>query len=149
MTDIGCLTAGFTSALLARRGMTAHVARCWVFGTCSLLVATGGLIPFLDKGPVLIGVLMTVGIGSLGLFPCYYAFTQELSVKHQGKVSGTLGTIAWIFPSLWHREFGRWVDTHKTYDIGMCLASLMPLVAIFVLVVFWPKEKADAIKLDS
>lgn len=141
MTDVGCISAGLITALLSRRGATAHGARCWVFGGCALLVATGGLIPWLDKGPMLIAVLMIVGLGALGLFPCYYSFTQELSVTHQGKVTGTLGTIAWIFPSLWHREFGRWVDLHESYDLGMYLASLMPLYAFAALMILWPREK--------
>ena len=144
MTDVGCLTAGFATALLYKRGLTAHAAKCWVFGVCALLVGSGAAIPWLPQGPALIAVLMTVGIGSLGLFPCYYAFTQELSFAHQGKVSGTLGTIAWIFPSLWHWGFGRWVDQTKSYDIGMFLASLMPLVAVAALLLLWPKETSRA-----
>ena len=142
MTDIGCLSAGVATALLSRRGCTAHRARCWVFGGCALLVASGGAIPWIPSGPGLIAVLMTVGVGSLGLFPCYYAFTQELSVTHQGKVSGTLGTIAWILPSLWHWGFGRWVDHTKSYDVGMSLASLMPLVALAALCFIWPRESS-------
>ncbi len=140
MTDVGCLTAGCATALLYRGGLTSHTARCCVFGTCALLVASGGLIPWLPAGPALIAVLMIVGAGSLGLFPCYYAFTQELSVTHQGKVAGTLGTIAWIFPSLWHRQFGRIVDQTKSYDLGMAIASWMPLLAVLALIVIWPRE---------
>ena len=147
MTDIGCLSAGLATALLHRRGQTPHASRCWVFGVCALLVASGALIPLLEKGPALIAVLMTVGIGALGLFPCYYAFTQELSVTHQGKVSGTLGTIAWVFPSLWHWQFGRWVDEHKSYDLGMCLASLMPLVAITAICLLWPRDASRVERL--
>ena len=148
MTDVGCISAGVITAMLSRYGATAHRARCWVFGGCALLVASGGLIPWLDKGPMLIAVILTVGLGALGLFPCYYAFTQELSVSHQGKVTGTLGTIAWIFPSLWHKEFGRWVDVHKSYDVGMFLASLMPLVAFAALMLVWPAEKAETRHAD-
>lgn len=140
MTDVGCLTAGFATALLFRWGLTAHKARCLVFGCCGALVLTGAAIPWLPQGPLLIAVLMIVGIGSLGLFPCYYAFTQELSVTHQGKVSGTLGTIAWIFPSLWHREFGRWVDVNKSYDLGMSIVCVMPLLALAALCLIWPRE---------
>ena len=148
MTDVGCISAGIITAMLSKCGIAAHRARCWVFGGCSLLVASGGLIPWLDQGMMLITVIMIVGLGSLGLFPCYYAFTQELSVTHQGKVTGTLGTIAWIFPSLWHKEFGRWVDVHKSYDVGMFLASLMPLVAFAALMLVWPAEQPKATHAD-
>jgi MFS transporter, ACS family, aldohexuronate transporter len=145
MTDIGCLSAGFASALLTRRGLTAHRARCWVFGVCALLVASGAAIPLLkDAGPGLIAVLMIVGLGALGLFPCYYAFTQELSVSHQGKVTGSLGTIAWVAHSVWVWRFGRLVDETKSYDLGMCLVSLMPLVAIAALLFLWPREPSSA-----
>lgn len=146
MTDVGCISAGFATAWLCRRGLTAHKSRLIIFGVCSLLVASGGLIPLLPKGPALVAVLMIVGIGSLGLFPCYYTFTQDLSVRHQGKVTGTLGTIAWIFPSVWHWRFGHFVDqtpdAYKglAYAYGMSTVSWMPLLALLALIVIWPKE---------
>ena len=84
--------------------------------------------------------LMLVGLGSLGLFPCYYAFTQELSTTHQGKVVGTLATCAWIVPALWHWQFGRWVDLTKSYDLGMLVACVLPMIALTALVFFWPRE---------
>ena len=145
MTDIGCLSAGFATALLARRGQTPHRARCWVFGVCAVLVSAGAAIPLVkDAGPELIAVLMVVGLGALGLFPCYYAFTQELSVAHQGKVTGSLGTIAWVSHSIWVWRFGRLVDDTKSYDLGMCLVSLLPLVAITALLFLWPREPSSA-----
>lgn len=151
MTDVGCITAGIVTAWLCRSGLTAHKSRLIVFGACSALVASGGLIPLLPKGPALIAVLMIVGIGSLGLFPCYYTFTQELSVAHQGKVSGTLGTIAWIFPSLWHWRFGLFVDQTPdvskglAYAYGMSTVCWMPLFALLALFVIWPPEPSPAI----
>ena len=144
MTDIGCISAGLGTAALCRGGWTVHGSRCAVFGVCSLLVATGGLIPWLPAGPGLIAVLMAVGLGSLGLFPCYYALSQEISTTHQGKVTGLLGTIAWICPSLWHREFGAWVDHSKSYDIGMCLASLIPLVGWAAMCWLWPRNASES-----
>lgn len=140
MTDVGCLSAGLATAALSRLGWTVHGARTFVFGLCSILVASGALIAWLPAGPSLVIVLMLVGVGSLGLFPSYYALSQELSVTHQGKITGILGTIAWIFPSLWHREFGAWVDQTKSYDVGMCLASILPLIAWAAMVWIWPRE---------
>ena len=141
MTDVGCLSAGFATAFLFRRGLSAHWSRCLIFGVCSLMVVSGAAIPWLPKGPALITVLMVVGLGSLGLFPCYYAFTQELSIVHQGKVAGTLGTIAWT-TSLWHKYFGRWVDETKSYDLGMSLVTILPLLSIVALILIWPRESS-------
>lgn len=141
MTDVGCLSAGFATAFLFRRGLSAHWSRCLIFGLCSLMVVSGAAIPWLPKGPALITVLMIVGLGSLGLFPCYYAFTQELSIIHQGKVAGTLGTIAWT-TSLWHKYFGRWVDQTKSYDLGMSIVTILPLLSIVALILIWPRESS-------
>jgi ACS family hexuronate transporter-like MFS transporter len=141
MTDVGCLSMGFLTALLCRHGMSVHRSRCLVFGICSVMVATGGLIPWLPQGPWLLLVLFVVGAGALGLFPCYYSFSQELTRTHQGKVSGVLGTFAWVTASPLHPLFGRWVDTSGSYDQGMAFASLAPLVALFALLTLWPREE--------
>jgi ACS family hexuronate transporter-like MFS transporter len=141
MTDIGCIAAGVATALLFRRGATVFGARTLVFAACATLVAAGSTIPWIPAGPRLVAVLMVVGLGSLGLFPCYYAFSQDLSTAHQGKVTGLLGTCAWIVPSIWHWQFGRYVDQSKSYDMGMMIASLMPLVALAAILLLWPRDR--------
>ena len=144
VTDIGCLSAGMATAALCRRGWTVHGSRRLVFGGCSLLVASGCLIPWISAGPTLICVLLAVGLGALGLFPCYYALTQELSSQHLGKLVGALAIAAWMVPSIWHREFGAWVDRTQSYDGGMFLASLAPLVAWGALTWFWPRPVPES-----
>jgi ACS family hexuronate transporter-like MFS transporter len=140
-TDIGCISAGLMTRALSHSGVSVHGSRCFVFGVCATLVAAGGLIPWLPAGPGLMVVLVMVALGSLGLFPCYYSFSQELSTRHQGKVTGLLGTIAWVTSSPLHPLFGRWVDQTKSYDLGMALTCGLPLLALFALVLFWPSEK--------
>ncbi len=94
-TDVGCIAAGAASIGLQRWGATAGFARWLVFAGCSLITSLSVVIAFTPQGNLLLGLLMLVGAGALGLFPCYYALSQELSAKHQGKVSGVLGAIAW------------------------------------------------------
>ena len=144
MTDVGCISAGCLTAALCYRGFSVHASRRTVFGLCSILVALGGLIPWLPKGPLLLVILMIVGAGSLGLFPCYYSLSQELTRTHQGKITGLLGTVAWVTTSPLHPLFGRLVDKTKSYDLGLSLASLMPLVALVALCVLWPREPSSA-----
>lgn len=142
-TDVGCLATGFATVALGRRGWSVHGARCLAFGVCALLTATGVLIPWLPKGSSLEAVIIVMGLGSLGLFPCYYSLSQEVSQVHQGKITGTLGTVAWAF-SYWHREFGSWVDQTKSYDVGMMVASLLPLIALAAMVWLWPRPQRAA-----
>ena len=143
MNDVGCLSAGLLSRTLHQIGFSVYASRCVVFGVCSAMVATGGLIPWLPSGPGLVIVLMLVAMGSLGLFPCYYSFSQELSTRHKGKVLGLMGTIAWLTSSLLHPLLGWWADKTKSYDLGIALSCGLPLAAFFVLVFFWPETKLD------
>ena len=139
MTDVGCISTGIMTAMLNHRGWTVHGSRLLVFGICAALVSTGGLIPWLPKGDLLLAVLLIVGAGALGLFPCYYSLSQELTRTHQGKVSGMLGTVAWLTASPLHPLFGRWIDKTGSFDLGMALASLTPLVAFAALAILWPR----------
>jgi len=72
--------------VLSRRGLSVHGSKVWVYGGCAALVGLSALsLPWLQKGNLLLGVLLLIAFGSLGLFPCYYSFSQELSVRHQGR----------------------------------------------------------------
>lgn len=141
-TDVGCIAAGLASIWLVRRGASVHRARVLVFTICALLTSASVAIHWLPAGWPLLGVLLLAGSGSLGLFPCYYSFSQELSVKHQGKVTGLLGTFAWAMTSPLHSFFGWVIDQTKSYDAGMALAGLCPLAGAAALLFLWHPTSA-------
>ncbi len=93
VTDVGCFAAGAASIVLHRLGVRVGFARWLVFGGCSLLTALSVGVAYAPAGSLLLGLLLLVGAGSLGQFPCYYALSQELSVRHQGKITGTLARL--------------------------------------------------------
>ena len=136
-TDAGCLGAGAMTLWLARRGATIHGSRTAVFCGCALLSALTVGAVFLPKGAPLLGVLLLTGAGTLGLFPIYHAFTQEISRDHQGKVTGVTGVAAWILSSPAQKFFGRLVDRTGSFDLGFAIAGLLPLVAFVLLWLWW------------
>jgi MFS transporter, ACS family, hexuronate transporter len=136
-TDIGSLTSGFVALLLVRRGMAVHWSRVTVFAVCALLTLLSLAVPFLRAGPLLLGVLLVIGFASLALFPIYYSFSQELTVRHQGKVTGALGCINWLAMALLHELAGASIQATKSYDQGLALAGLAPLVGFAVLMLLW------------
>ena len=143
-TDVGCLAAGAATLWLAKRGRSVHGSRVTVFGVCALGCALTGLAAWLPAGWLLLGSLLVVAAGSLGLFPCYYSFSQELSAKHQGKVSGTLGFIAWVVSSPLQWAFGKLYDTTKSFDLGIALAGLTPLIGFAALILLWKEPAVGA-----
>lgn len=150
-TDIGCIGGGLLSARLILAGMSVTRSRLTVFGIASLLAALLACIPWMGRGWVLEFSLYLAGAGLLALFPCFYSFAQDLSTHNLGKVSGFLGTIAWVTTSPLHSLFGRQIDLTKNYDMALAFAGIPPLIALAALVLFWGKDQpvATASSLSS
>jgi MFS transporter, ACS family, hexuronate transporter len=142
--DIGCLATGAIALGLQRRGLSMSRARSFVYLACCILTAFATVATFLPAGVGLLVVLLLVGFGSLGLFPFFYALSQELSVRHQGKVIGVLGTLAWAALSVFHPLFGRYIDATGSFDIGLAFVGWLPLASWFVLWRLWPGSRASS-----
>jgi ACS family hexuronate transporter-like MFS transporter len=140
-TDIGCISAGAVSLWLARRGLSAHRAKLRVYLVCSLLTSLTVVVALLPKGPLLLATLLLVGAGALGVYPCYYSFVQEISSRHVGKITGLLATLVWAISSPVHKYFGRHVDQTHSFDLGIAIVGLTPLVGYLALVLFWDKPR--------
>ena len=146
-TDVGCLAAGYVVKLLSNRSGSVHRARVLTFLGCALLTAIGSLIPLVPAGPAMFGLLLMIGAGSLGLFPIYYSLTQELTVRHQGKVIGALLAIAWLSTSVMHLEIGKWIDRTGSYSAVLVMTGLLPLIAFFFLGALWNPRSIEEEKV--
>jgi ACS family hexuronate transporter-like MFS transporter len=139
--DAGCILSGLATLFLARRGFAVHTCRQLVFLAGSLLTMLSVAVAFLPAGPLLLGLLLLVAFGALGIFPPYYSFSQELTVRHQGKLTGTLGCTTWVVTALMHPLVGRWLDQTKNYSAVVALAGLCPLASFAVLVLLWRRQE--------
>ena len=117
--------------------LSVHNARVLVFFCCAALTALAVLVGILPKGWLLLAILLLVGAGALGLFPCYHALTQEISPIHQGKITGLAGVVAWAIGSPTHRFFGRLIDRTGSFDLGLAIAGGLPLIAFVFIWAFW------------
>ena len=138
--EVGCITVGVAVKWLIVRGWEVHRARRLLFTAAAALAFLAVAVAFLPRGPLLWIALLLVAAGTLGLYPNYYSFSQELTRTHQGKISGALGMIAWIGSGTMQRLVGRNIDETKSYATGIILAGLMPLLACTALWLFWPRR---------
>lgn len=153
-TDIGCIGVGLWVKGLISGGWDVHRARVATFSACAGLVLLATVAAFLPSANIaengfwsptsllLLGMLLFVAAGTLGLYPNYYSFTQELTRTHQGKISGALGTIAWIGSGTMQWLVGRNIDATGSYWLGVALAGILPLFAVAALVLIWPRREA-------
>ncbi len=155
-TDIGCIGIGLWVKALIDRGWDVHFARVVTFSACAGLTGLAVIVALMPSADVatngfwssgsimLLSMLLFVAAATLGLYPNYYSFSQELSRKHQGKISGALGTIAWIGSGTMQWLVGRDIDATRSYSKGVILAGILPLVACIALWLLWPsKPKGD------
>jgi ACS family hexuronate transporter-like MFS transporter len=150
--DLGSLASGYFALTLVRRGFSVHGSRLAGFGICAVLVLLSLTAIVAPGQQVFLWVLPVVAFASLGLFPPYYSFTQELSVRDQGKVTGSLSFICWMVMAGLRALEGFVSDQVKArggevvdqYAFGIVLAGIMPLVGLSVLVLFWRQEGHSA-----
>ncbi|OJW08044.1 MAG: hypothetical protein BGO49_20870 [Planctomycetales bacterium 71-10] len=134
---VGCLAAGVLSRRLAGGGRTVHRARLATFAACVGLTSLSLAAAYLPASPLLLALLLAIGFGSLGQFPLYYAFTQEISTRWMGRVTGVFSFAAWVVTGAMHPMIGRWIDRTGSYAAPNALAGLAPVVALVALLALW------------
>jgi ACS family hexuronate transporter-like MFS transporter len=147
--DVGALSAGGATLLLTRFGASVHVGRLVVSFACALLAASSVVVAFLPAGPLLLGLLLVVAFGSLGVFPAYYSFSQELTVRHQGKLTGVLSFACWAAMAGWQETIGRVVEATQSYTVCLVISGLLPLAALVVLAGLWGPAAAAAAAVEA
>jgi ACS family hexuronate transporter-like MFS transporter len=148
-TDIGSLASGFAALALARRGLTVHRSRVIVFACCALLTTLSLVAAVLGHGPMLLIVMLAIGFGALGLFPAYYAFSQELTTRNQGKLTGALGCVCWLSMALLQESSGDLIKKTGSYTLGVSIAGLFPLIALAAIICFWGRAPSVRSKHDG
>jgi ACS family hexuronate transporter-like MFS transporter len=101
------------------------------------MTALGFVVAVLPKGPWLLILLLFVAAGSLGFFPNYYAFSQDLTRRHQGKVIGVLSCITWVASAFMQMSVGAYLEENQSYQLAITLAAAAPLIALAALLLFW------------
>jgi ACS family hexuronate transporter-like MFS transporter len=142
VADVGSWTVGGMTLVLCRRGMSLHLSRLIGYGGCAVLTMTTLLVPFLPDGWPLKLALLLVAFGALGLFPCYFALSQEVSAKHQGKITGTLGFAAHFSLAMIYPLEGIISDVTRSYDLVLCIVGVPPLFAFAAVLWKWPRQGA-------
>ncbi|MEZ6132873.1 MAG: MFS transporter [Planctomycetaceae bacterium] len=140
-SDVGCILSGLIVTWLARQGFTVHGARATGFLLFALLTGCGALVPYCGDGRLMVTMLFVAGAGILGLHPYYYSLTQEISARRMGSVSGALAAVGWIVSSTSQIVLGQRIEATKSYEVGLLLVGLAPMLGFVCLLLLWPKDR--------
>jgi ACS family hexuronate transporter-like MFS transporter len=140
LADVGSWTVGLFTLVLCKRGVGVHFSRLLAFLACAVLTLGTVCVPFLPNTWVLQVGLLAVAFGALGLFPTYFALSQELSGRPQGKVTGTLGAFAHGALAATYPVEGWICRATKSYEWVLGGVGVFPLLALVLIVWLWPKN---------
>jgi MFS transporter, ACS family, hexuronate transporter len=138
--DIGAWTVGLAVLWFTKHNIPLHTCRLIGFGACVALVLTSAAIPFLHAEYLIRAQLLVFAFGALGLFTSYFSLSQELSGKHQGKVTGMLGFLNAIYLAVMYLVQGSLADHLGNYKIIMATCGIPALVAFILVVVLWERK---------
>jgi ACS family hexuronate transporter-like MFS transporter len=144
LADAGSWAVGIFTLVLCRRGIGVHASRLLAFLSCSLLTLGTVCVPLLPNTWVLQAGLLAVAFGALGLFPTYFALSQELSNRHQGKVTGTPGAFAHGALAATYPVEGWVCRATNSYEWVLGGVGVFPLLALVLIVWLWPRTGAPA-----
>jgi ACS family hexuronate transporter-like MFS transporter len=147
--DVGVMSAGAASQWMSRRGFSVFSSRMWAFFGCAVMTLMTTAAVLLPAGPLLLVALLIVAFGNLGCFATYYSLTQDLSRRHQGKVSGTLATCTWLCTAAFHPVFGRYLDRTHNYDVVFGAMGWLPMIALFAVLICWRTRPAEVPELSA
>ncbi len=140
--DIGSWLVGFAVVGMVRTGIGLHTARVRTYAVGVFLAMSAGLLPFVPREftEPIIGV---TGFASLGLFATYFALSQEVSGRHQGKVTGVLGAInsVWLAGMYWLQGWASKAAGMEARPWVLACAAVPAAVALLVVVAFWPRTR--------
>jgi ACS family hexuronate transporter-like MFS transporter len=142
---VGSLASGAVTLRLGRGRLGVHGSRVVMFAAFAAVTALTLVAARLPAGPVLLGLLLLVGFGSLGLYPVYYSLSQELTVRHQGKLTGVLGFSTWVASGLMHPLVGRWLDQTKDWPTVLGLSGVVPVAGLLALLLLWRPGRREVL----
>ena len=141
VADVGCLAAGWLAWRLGEAGWSVKWSRTLTAGLCCVPCLTLLAVPWIGAGPLLLGVLLAAGAGMLGLFPIYYSFTQDISRRRQGFVTGFTSFLGWVASALYQHQFGKVADATGSYTVGLAAAGGVTIVALLAWAILWPADR--------
>jgi len=133
VADLGCLFFGGVVSVLTWRNIHVRWARLVSFTLCTALIALSAIVPFLDRGPILLICLVAVGAGALGAHPQYYALVQDLPSRHMGILSGLLAATSWFAVGYMQGAMGDYIKESKSYDLPLVVTGLAPVAGLIAM----------------
>ena len=107
---------------------------------CSLLIASGGLVGWVEDDRLAVGLLGLMALGTAGFMANYFAFCQEVSSRNTGFVVGLLGGLGNLCVAGFLPFAGYVKDSSGSFSPIFILTGLLPFIGLAALLFGWGAE---------
>ena len=135
--DIGNLGGGALSRLLAQRGMPLIRARTMVVAASAILISSSVWVGAIQSNALVVSLLAVAALGTAAYMANYFAFCQEVSIRHTGLVVGILGGLGNLFAAGFLPIAGAIKDRTGGLGPSFVIVGLLPFVGVAALVWGW------------
>jgi ACS family hexuronate transporter-like MFS transporter len=118
-------------------------ARRRVMTLCTLIITSGIVVERTGNTGLMIALLGLMAMGTAAFMANYFAFAQEVSVRHTGLVVGILGGLGNLFAAGFHPVAGKIADLTSSFEPIFLIVGLLPFIGIAALWWGW-ESSADA-----
>jgi ACS family hexuronate transporter-like MFS transporter len=147
--DGGNLGGGWLSRKLASLGMSTTRARLLVMSFCTLLILVGTGISVARDHTTAVLILSIMAAGTAAFMANYFAFCQEVSLRHTGLVVGYLGGVGNLFVARFQPFAGFVKDRTGSFSLIFLLIGLAPLVGLAALYWGWNDQGHGEVEPDA
>lgn len=141
--DVGNLGGGVVTRALTRRGFGLTAARKLVMVLCLVLTGCAGFVGFVESQAAVIVLLCLAAMGTAAYMVNYFAFGQDVAPAHTGLVIGYLGGLGNLFAAGFMPLVG-WISLHWGFGPNFLIVSLLPLLGLAALLLFWGRDEEKA-----
>lgn len=107
---------------------------------CTLLILSGISVRVAPNVTVAVIVLAVMATGTAAFMANYFAFTQEVSLRHTGLVVGYLGGIGNLFVAGFQPFAGLVKDRTGSFSLIFLLIGVAPLIGLGALLWGWNND---------
>ena len=146
--DAGNLLGGWFSRRLAAGGRAPGRARLLVMGAVMPMILLGVTVEFAGHLATALVLISLITGGTAAFMANYFAFTQEVSLRHTGLVVGYLGALGNLAAAAFQPFAGAVKDHNGSYSLVFAIIGLAPILGLAALSWGWNLDRRQDLETE-
>ena len=131
--DVGCLTGGYLSGRLVKRGLRPPEARKWTMTAAAVLIPCSALVPLLEAKAAILALVSIVALAHMTWIVTLTTLAVDLfPARRLGRIFGLIAAGSGLGGMLFTNLVGRLVTNFSYSPVFVLMGCLHPLALILI-----------------